>query len=216
MTNEELVAEIYESHERQDRRPGVPPMCLDCAPLAWPCDAVRAATALEAAEARVKELEAQVKDFKCEQVFRISEMQELAEAQHRIAELEAGRDAATAAIERVRDLASSLRGRYAENSDAAYFTSQFLAALDGAPEPEWEYHLTEVETKREMTNPVYVLRGGVYLLDEHAGVLIDSAGNFSAKTKGNPRSLAVLLKAIAEDIEYDVEMVPVKGEADGA
>ena len=90
------------------------------------------------------------------------------------------------------------------------------SALDGAPEPEWEYHLTEVETKREMTSPVYVLRGGAYLLDEHAGVLIDSAGNFSAKTKGNPRSLAVLLKAIAEAIEDDVELVPVKGESNGA
>ena len=46
------------------------------------------------------------------------------------------RDAALAAIKRVRDLANSLRGRYADNSDAAYFTKQFLAALDGAPEPE--------------------------------------------------------------------------------
>lgn len=70
----------------------------------------------------------------------------------------------------------------------------------------------EVETKREMTSPMYVFRGGVYLLDEHAGVLIDSVGNFSAKTKGNPRSLAVLLKAIAEAIEDDVEAVPVEGE----
>ena len=50
-------------------------------------------------------------------------------------------NAALAAIERVRDLANSLRDRYADNSDAAYFTKQFLAALDGAPEPEgrWEY-----------------------------------------------------------------------------
>ena len=59
--------------------------------------------------------------------------------------------------------------------------------------------------KREMTKPVYVLRGGAYLLDEQAGVLIDSAGNFSAKTKGDPRSLAVLLRAIADDIEDDIE-----------
>jgi hypothetical protein len=48
---------------------------------------------------------------------------------------------------------------------------------------------------------VFVLRGGAYLLDEHAGVLIDSAGNYSAKTRGNPRSLAVLLRAVADDIE---------------
>lgn len=58
--------------------------------------------------------------------------------------------------------------------------------------------------KREMTEPVYVLRGGVYLLDEFAGVLIDSAGNFSAKTRGNPLGLAVVLEAIAESIREDV------------
>ena len=55
--------------------------------------------------------------------------------------------------------------------------------------------------KVEMSSPVFVMRGGAYLLDEHAGVLIDSAGNYSAKTRGNPRSLAFLLRAIADDIE---------------
>ena len=55
--------------------------------------------------------------------------------------------------------------------------------------------------KVEMTDPVFVLRGGAYLLDEHAGVLIDSAGNYSAKTRGNPRSLSLLLRAIADDID---------------
>lgn len=59
--------------------------------------------------------------------------------------------------------------------------------------------------KRVMTSPVYVLRGGAYLLDEHAGVLVDSSGNYSAKTKGAPRSLAILLRAIADDIEDDTE-----------
>ena len=59
--------------------------------------------------------------------------------------------------------------------------------------------------KREMTKPIYVLRGGVYLIDEHAGVLIDSAGNFSAKTRGNPRSLAAVLRMIADEIETDTE-----------
>ena len=59
--------------------------------------------------------------------------------------------------------------------------------------------------KRDMTSPVYVLRGGVYLLDEHAGVLVDSAGNFSAKTKGDPRALVVLLRAIADAIADDLE-----------
>ncbi len=59
--------------------------------------------------------------------------------------------------------------------------------------------------KREMTEPVYVLRGGVYLLDEHSGVLIDSAGNFSAKTRGNPRALAAILRMVADEIEADVE-----------
>ncbi len=115
------------------------------------------------------------------------------------------RDAALAALERVRETLSL-------HNPNGRLVKEVLAALDGAPEPDREYHLTEVETKREMTNPVYVLRGGVYLLDEHAGVLIDSAGNFSAKTKGNPRSLAVLLKAIAESIEDDVAWLPVEGE----
>lgn len=64
----------------------------------------------------------------------------------RAEQAEAERDAALAAVERVRDLASSLRGRYAENSDAAYFTSQFLAALDGAPEPEWEPCTAEIHS----------------------------------------------------------------------
>ncbi|WP_156759543.1 hypothetical protein [Microbacterium karelineae] len=59
--------------------------------------------------------------------------------------------------------------------------------------------------KREMTSPTYVLRGGAYLLDEHAGVLIDSAGNYSAKTRGDPRSLVALLRSIADDIADDVE-----------
>lgn len=48
---------------------------------------------------------------------------------------------------------------------------------------------------------VYVRRGGVYLIDEHAGVMIDSAGNFLAKTRGNPRALAAMLRLIADDIE---------------
>lgn len=52
--------------------------------------------------------------------------------------------------------------------------------------------------------PIYVLRGGAYLLDEYAGVLIDSAGNFAAKTRGNPISLAILLRSIADDIENEV------------
>lgn len=59
--------------------------------------------------------------------------------------------------------------------------------------------------KVEMSSPVFVMRGGAYLLDEHAGVLIDSAGNYSAKTRGNPRSLAFLLRAIADDIEDTAE-----------
>jgi hypothetical protein len=131
----------------------------------------------------------------------------------------AERDAAAAAIERVRAIHRSTMPGYGPKAcvhDGRTWPCPTVAALDGAPEPEWEYCFAEVETKREMTSPVYVLRGGVYLLDEHAGVLIDSAGNFSAKTKGNPRSLAVLLKAIAEAVEDDVELVPVKGESVGA
>lgn len=53
----------------------------------------------------------------------------------------------------------------------------------------------------EMETPVFVLRGGAYLLDEHSGVMIDSAGNYSAKTRGKPLSLVVMLRAIADDIE---------------
>ena len=60
--------------------------------------------------------------------------------------------------------------------------------------------------KVDMVSPVFVLRGGAYLLDEHAGVLIDSAGNYSAKTRGNPLSLAFLLRAIADDIVTAAEV----------
>jgi hypothetical protein len=60
-------------------------------------------------------------------------------------------------------------------------------------------------TKREMTSPIYVLRGGAYLQDEYAGVMIDDCGNYAAKTRGDPRALVVLLRAIAEDIEGDIE-----------
>lgn len=53
----------------------------------------------------------------------------------------------------------------------------------------------------ERVGGVWILRGGAYLVDEHAGVIIDSAGNYSVKTRGNPASLALLLRAIADDIE---------------
>lgn len=59
-------------------------------------------------------------------------------------EARAERDAALAAIERCREVADALRTRYAENSDAEYFVRQIVAALDGAPEAEWEYGV-EVE-----------------------------------------------------------------------
>ncbi|UOQ60353.1 hypothetical protein MUN76_15185 [Leucobacter rhizosphaerae] len=55
-----------------------------------------------------------------------------------------------------------------------------------------------------MESPVWVMRGGAYLLDEYAGVLIDSAGNYSVKTRGNPRALVAVLRAIAEEIEEKV------------
>lgn len=64
---------------------------------------------------------------------RVEEMHELT---MKLLETRAERDAATAAIERVRAVADSLGGRYADNSDAAYLTNQIRAALDGAPEPE--------------------------------------------------------------------------------
>lgn len=58
---------------------------------------------------------------------------------------------------------------------------------------------------RVMSEPLFVLRGGAYLFDDHSGVLIDSAGNYSAKTRGNPRSLAFMLRSIADDIDENVE-----------
>lgn len=149
------------------------------------------------------------------------------------------RDAALAAVERVRAETTSVLMAETDppndwNLALDYLAKKVLAALDGAPEPDVrdEFPETvafirenseslglpdralqrEVSTRREMTSPAYVLRGGVYLQDEHAGVLIDSVGNFSAKTKGSPRSLAVLLKAIAEDIDDDVALLPVEGE----
>ncbi|MEW1705989.1 hypothetical protein AB0230_02000 [Microbacterium sp. NPDC089190] len=62
--------------------------------------------------------------------------------------------------------------------------------------------MQSTETPTE-TPAVYARRGGAYLLDDHAGVLIDSAGNYSAKTRGNPHSLATLLRSIADDIDSD-------------
>lgn len=62
MTSEELIAEIRDGHERQDRPEGEPPMCLACSPLDWPCDAVRAAAALEAATAHDAEVAARAWD----------------------------------------------------------------------------------------------------------------------------------------------------------
>lgn len=53
----------------------------------------------------------------------------------------------------------------------------------------------------------YTLRAGVALQDEHAGVLIDSVGNYIAKTRDDPRSLALLLRMIADQIESDVTEV---------
>ena len=63
---------------------------------------------------------------------------------------------------------------------------------------------SEVNSTVVMESPVWVMRGGVYLLDEYAGVLIDSVGNYSVKTRGNPRALLLLLRAIAEEIEEKV------------
>lgn len=57
----------------------------------------------------------------------------------------------------------------------------------------------------EMTTPVFVLRGGAYLLDENSGLLIDNAGNYSAKTRGDPQEFSALLRAIADDIDDAVE-----------
>jgi hypothetical protein len=65
------------------------------------------------------------------------------------------------------------------------------------------------------TPEIYVRRGGAYLLNEHAGILIDSAGNYSAKTRGNPRSLALLLRCIADDIEGCICTPAIAGISDG-
>ena len=52
--------------------------------------AVLAADALEAADARIAELEAEAKEYRIGRIHRIGELQELAEAEARIAELEGG------------------------------------------------------------------------------------------------------------------------------
>ena len=57
-------------------------------------------------------------------------------------ELRTERVAALEVVDRCREVVDALRTRYAENSDAAYFVRQIVAALDGAPEPEWEYRVT--------------------------------------------------------------------------
>ena len=127
MSDKELIDEIRDGHTRQDRREGEPPMCLACSPVDWPCDAVRAADALEAAtEGDYHEgLEEGIKIGRAE------------------------RDAAVAAIERVRDVAMKHRSVEQHNemvpvTDIADLirepsSADYLAALDGAPEPEWEY-----------------------------------------------------------------------------
>lgn len=163
MTNEELITEIRDGHERQDRPEGEPPMCLACSPLDWPCDAVRAADALEAvtraredldeafdrdlpwrydelseqskrAEAAIEELEAQLANAKAgwDSALRI-----VNEGNEIIKQVGAERDAAVAAIERVRAIHEQ-HPRWPDKCGGCdgYYPCATVAALDGAPEPE--------------------------------------------------------------------------------
>ena len=73
----------------------------------------------------------------------------------RIGAIEAERDAALAAIERVRAIADDGVWRDTKTSgDWAWaldhMAHKILAALDGAPEPEWEYRYAEIHDDSEM------------------------------------------------------------------
>jgi len=113
----------------------------------------RAADAIEAGEARIKELEKELALLQVPEGYpkrpsarawaAILDRANTAEA--RIAELEAERDAALAVLERIREAVSGHPecDRYEEGDviscgwKSAY--ASVVAALDGAPEPEWEY-----------------------------------------------------------------------------
>ena len=88
----------------------------------WYGIADKAASQRDAANEDRKQVEAEIRDL-----LKVD-----------IPSLKAERDAATAAIESVRVVTDALRSRYSDNSEAAYFMGQIVAALDGAPEPEWE------------------------------------------------------------------------------
>lgn len=93
--------------------------------------------------------------------------------------------------------------RYEPTSKAHSRTRGSLTPCNKAEQKEAS-HMIE-PTKVDMETPVFIIRGGAYLLDEHAGVFIDSAGNYTAKTRGDPRAMSTILRSIADDLDDAVD-----------
>lgn len=204
MTPEEtrdLIAEIRGGHARQDRREGEPPMCLACSPVDWPCDAVRAADALEAATSErdaVPDAATEIERYRdAAEGNRIR----LVHAQNDAEQFEAERDAALAAVERVRaaklevDSVHQIHGTEClcgfssarSRSRTEHITEAILAALDGAPEPEWEYRATTDNgafVGESRTTPEHAVQALQEAVDEYPFVL-DEQG---VKVERRPRS----------------------------
>lgn len=102
----------------------------------------RLVNAVEFAEARIDELEAEAKEYRIERIRRIGELQELAEAEARIAELDAG------------EWEHSWEG---ETEDGSWLLAQVFSCVEDA------------QAFAESTSGAWVKRDGGRMVKRHVG-----------------------------------------------